>query len=292
MDWMNYVVQLFDNEWYEKYDGSNAKQIRVPNNLLHGIPKPKTKSKKGTNKKKFKPRNLQETGMLSLSFMKQNKWFKADDYLSVVGSTSLESILRKYDILKRNDFAYWDECLTYARSLNLTGADGWRQHKRPKNIPLKPYDVYKDKWQGWGHFLGTNTVATYNIVWRNLEDALKFVHNLKLKNRKEWEDYCKSGKKPDDIPTGYSIVYGTQVTTGIWLGTNRIKTNDRDYLEYDEAQKIVSVMGFKNNKEYRKAHKEGKIPSNIPSAADTSYKKRGTWKGWSHFLGNKKYIRN
>lgn len=293
MDWMNYLIQLFDNEWYERYDGSNARQIRVPNELLTNNQDRTPRQNRGsrTSTGTFNPRNLEDTGMTSIEFMSQNKWFKSNDILSVAGSTSLESILKRYDILKRNDYVSWEECLEYARSLNLTGADGWRQHKRPENIPLKPYDVYKDQWQDWGHFLGTNTVASYNMEYRKLEDALDFVHKLKFSNRKEYEDYCKSGKKPHDIPAAFDRVYGRKISTGEWLGTNVVATNQRVYLEYPEAQKIVSVMGFKNNREYKQAYDKGLIPVNIPKAPDVVYKKRGTWEGWSHFLGHNTYIR-
>jgi superfamily II DNA or RNA helicase len=283
MDWMNYLIQLFDNEWYEKYNGRNARQIRVPNTLLAN-PSNRERNSNSTNRRRqFNPINLDNTGMRSLSFMSENKWFKSNDILSVAGSTSLEDIFKRYSIYKRNENVSWEECLKYARSLKLTGANQWRQQVKPINIPSKPYDIYKDEWQGWGHFLGTGTVASYNIQYRKLEDAIKFVHKLKLKNRKEWTEYCKNGNKPTDIPNSFWNVY--DISTGEFLGTNVIATNDRVYLSYDIAKNIVSKMGFKNNKEYRKAHKEGKIQSNIPSTADKSYKKKGTWGGWKDFLG-------
>jgi superfamily II DNA or RNA helicase len=293
MDWMNYVIQLFDNEWYERYNGSNAREIRVPNELLTNNEDRTPTQNRGprTRTRTFQPRNLEDTGMTSIEFMSQNKWFKSNDVLSVAGSTSLESILRRYDILKKNDIAPWEECLSYARSLNLTGADGWRKVEKPKNIPSKPYDAYPEQWQGWGHFLGTNTVATYNIQYRKLELALDFVHKLKFTNRKQWENYCKSGEKPNDIPTAFDRVYGKKISTGEWLGTNVVATNNRVYLEYHKAQKIVSKMGFKNNKEYKEAYDKGLIPLNIPKAADVSYKKKNTWQGWGHFLGHNRYNR-
>jgi superfamily II DNA or RNA helicase len=283
MDWMNYLIQLFDNEWYEKYNGRNARQIRVPNNLLNGRTNSNERTTQRNRRRQFNPINLDNTGMRSLSFMNENKWFKSKDILSVVGSTTLEDIFKRYGIYKRNEYVSWDECLKYAQSLKLTGANQWRQNDKPNNIPLKPYDIYKDEWNGWGNFLGTGTIATYNIKYRKVEDAIKFVHKLKFKTREEWSKYCKSGKKPNDIPNSFRNVYN--ISTGEWLGTNVVATNDRIYLSYDKAKSIVSKMGFKNNKEFRKAHKEGKIQSDIPSTADSSYNKKGTWGGWKDFLG-------
>ena len=36
--------------------------------------------------------------------------------------------------------------------------------------------------------------------FRDFESARKFVRELGLKNYKEWQEYCKSGDKPEDIP--------------------------------------------------------------------------------------------
>ena len=37
--------------------------------------------------------------------------------------------------------------------------------------------------------------------FRSFESAREFVRSLNLKNQKEWLEYCKSGNKPDDIPS-------------------------------------------------------------------------------------------
>ena len=43
--------------------------------------------------------------------------------------------------------------------------------------------------------------------FRDFEDAREFVRKLGLKNKKEWQEYCKSGNKPDDIPSNPWDVY-------------------------------------------------------------------------------------
>jgi hypothetical protein len=50
--------------------------------------------------------------------------------------------------------------------------------------------------------------------WRNFEDALAFVRSLGLKSKDEWSDYCRSGKKPPDIPSNPQLTYAD---TG-WAG--------------------------------------------------------------------------
>ena len=74
--------------------------------------------------------------------------------------------------------------------------------KLPDDIPAYPNGTYKDKgWNGMGDWLGTGTIASYNIQFRTFSVAKKFIHTLKLQNEKQWRDYCKSGNKPDNIPT-------------------------------------------------------------------------------------------
>jgi hypothetical protein len=43
--------------------------------------------------------------------------------------------------------------------------------------------------------------------FRGFESAREFVRKLKLKSNKEWKEYCKSGNKPDDIPSAPWNVY-------------------------------------------------------------------------------------
>ena len=43
--------------------------------------------------------------------------------------------------------------------------------------------------------------------FRDFESAREFVRSLKLKGQKEWYEYCKSGNKPDDIPSSPWNVY-------------------------------------------------------------------------------------
>ena len=43
--------------------------------------------------------------------------------------------------------------------------------------------------------------------FRDFEGAREFVRSLGLKSGTEWREYCKSGKKPDDIPAAPWRVY-------------------------------------------------------------------------------------
>ena len=41
-------------------------------------------------------------------------------------------------------------------------------------------------------------------TYRSFTEARKFARSLKLTGLIVWYEYCKSGKKPDDIPTAAS----------------------------------------------------------------------------------------
>jgi hypothetical protein len=66
-------------------------------------------------------------------------------------------------------------------------------------------------------------------VFRSFEEARKFVHALRLKNRDEWAKYCKGElagyeAKPNDIPTNSRQTYRDQGWRGWgdWFGTGTI----------------------------------------------------------------------
>jgi len=57
-------------------------------------------------------------------------------------------------------------------------------------------------------------------VYRSLDVAKGFVHNLNLKTYGEWFSYCQSGKKPDDIPYHPERFYAAKgwINWADWLG--------------------------------------------------------------------------
>jgi len=84
--------------------------------------------------------------------------------------------------------------------------------KVQKNLPTNPNMIYKKNWNGWGDFLGTGTISV-NILttsWLDYQNAMKFVRSLKLASQTQWREYCKSGRKPQDIPSQPNRVYKKQ----------------------------------------------------------------------------------
>jgi hypothetical protein len=67
-------------------------------------------------------------------------------------------------------------------------------------------------WLGAGRRIGN---------WRPFNEARAFVRSLGLKNGPEWNAYCRSGKKPNDIPATPGKRYAAAGWIGMsdWLGT-------------------------------------------------------------------------
>ena len=109
-------------------------------------------------------------------------------------------------------FRPFKDARDFVRSLGLKGDRAWRNYctsgNKPDDIPSAPERIYKNKgYLDLGDWLGTGTIAPKNMSFRPFKEAREFVRALNLKGYKEWNDYCMSGKKPDDIPAHPWVVY-------------------------------------------------------------------------------------
>src|SRR5262245_28415912 len=84
--------------------------------------------------------------------------------------------------------------------------------------------------------------------WRSFEEARAFVRGVGLKSHVDWVEYCKSDKKPNDIPFKPSRTYAGAgwVTWGDWLGTGRVADNLRQYRSFSDARAFVHGLGLKS----------------------------------------------
>jgi len=62
-----------------------------------------------------------------------------------------------------------------------------------------------------------------------VEEAREFARSLGLQGHKECREYCKSGKKPSDIPAAPDLTYKNKGWSGIrdWLGTKKPNPNKK-----------------------------------------------------------------
>jgi hypothetical protein len=122
--------------------------------------------------------------------------------------------------------------------------------------------------------------------FRSFEAARVFVHRLGLKSAKEWRTYCKSGKKPTDIPSAPHTAYAKDGWSdwGDWLGTETVATSAREYRSFEEARAYVRGLGLKSDLEWREYCKSGNKPVDIPTHPHRSYAQSG-WAGVPDWLG-------
>jgi Hypothetical methyltransferase/Helicase conserved C-terminal domain/Type III restriction enzyme, res subunit/Integrase repeat unit len=186
---------------------------------------------------------------------------------------------------KRRPFT---EARAFVHTLGLRNQKEWVEYctsgNKPEDIPTNPHRAYKSEFKGMGDWLGTGNVHSRDLVFRPYAEARAFVHTLGLKNHKEWQAYCKSGKKPSDIPSAPDQEYDTDFKGyGDWLGTGRISHWNRQYLPFDKARSFVHALGLKNQDEWGIYCKSGKKPDEIPgdprAIYGTEFRGMGDWLG-------------
>lgn len=182
----------------------------------------------------------------------------------------------------------FEDARAYVRKLKLKSKDEWRHYcesgKKPDDIPVAINSTYKAEWKGWGDFLGTGNIANFNKIYLSFEDARIFVRKLRMKSQTEWGDYCKSGKKPENISSNPHRTYKTKWKgMGDFLGTGNIANQDKVYRLFEDARTFVRKLKLKSNEEWRNYCKSGRKPMDIPVAVQNAY--RTEWEGMGDFLG-------
>lgn len=159
---------------------------------------------------------------------------------------------------------------TYKEAQEINKKERWitsRQYynncKKFSKLPTHPDSFYREEWNGWYNFLGTNPInyPTYN-------KACKIISPLRLTSEKFYKKvYWKYG-----LPKNPQKVYKDKG----WLGWVAFLGK---YLPYNEVQKIASQWNSKT--EYKSNYKQYE---GLPSSPHRIYK---NWPGWNKFLGKK-----
>ena len=182
----------------------------------------------------------------------------------------------------------FEKARAFVRSLGLKSGAEWLDYcksgKKPNDIPASPQNVYAQYgWSHWGDWLGTGYVAPSQRQYRSFKKARAFVCGLGLKSEHEWLDYCKSGKKPTDIPAKPSRTYAEDGWSGYgdWLGSGRFRGTGRPF---NKARAFARSLGLKSGTEWTEYCKSGKKPADIPAAPNYVYASHG-WAGMGDWLG-------
>lgn len=119
----------------------------------------------------------------------------------------------------------FNEARLFAHSLQFKKSDQWRKYcksgLKPRNIPSSPQNFYITQgWVGWPDWLGLLPRFRMSNNMLPFEQARKFVHKQQIKSNKEWYEWCKLGKNPDNIPAYPNNFYKDKGWIGWrdWLG--------------------------------------------------------------------------
>jgi superfamily II DNA or RNA helicase len=206
-------------------------------------------------------------------------WIGMGDWL---GTGLIDPRLRQY--------RPFNKARTFVRDLALKSVSEWSDycasHKKPADIPMHPDRRYAKEWIGWGDWLGTRTVAPQLRKYRSFEKARAFARGLGLKSQGEWQEYCKSGRKPFDIPANPASIYAKLgwSGTGDWLGTGTVAPRFRQYRSFKKGRAFVRGLGLKSHAEWLNYCQSGKKPSDIPNYPAGVYANAG-WAGTGDWLG-------
>jgi superfamily II DNA or RNA helicase len=191
----------------------------------------------------------------------------------------------------RRRYLPFKKARSYVHGLMLKSQAEWGTYRKsgdkPDNIPANPWKVYAGKgWVSLGDWLGTAVLATHLRRYRPFKKAHAYVRELGLKSVAKWWVYCKSDKKPDDIPANPQNVYAKMGWTswGDWLGTGRIADRDRAYRPFERARGHVRSLGLRTGAEWIALTRSGSLPPDIPAAPWQHYKGKG-WTSMGDWLG-------
>jgi hypothetical protein len=185
---------------------------------------------------------------------------------------------------RTREYLSFNHFVHFARSLSIKSKDEWvrywREHK-DCGFPANPALCYKD-WTNWPDVLGVYTHAKGRLM--PFQEARKIVRALGLSSREEYAEWRE--QQPDDslLPKSPESTYARR---GEWNGWyDFLGKMEPNYVDYDEAKRIVHPLNLKSWTEYHKAKSDGRIPKSVPISPEQVYKTSGTWKGIGDFLGS------
>eukprot|EP00947_MAST-08B_sp_MAST-8B-sp1_P001807 g1807.t1 len=134
---------------------------------------------------------------------------------------------------------------------------------------------------------GRADISLYRI---SFEQGRDFVRRLKLRSKKEWQEWGKSGQRPSNVPACPDQVYKGKgwVSWPDWMGyqyTNGDQNKGKSQmLPFTSARAIVRRLQLTSQKEWNEWSKSGQRPSNVPSHPEQVYKGKG-WVSYPDWMG-------
>ena len=117
--------------------------------------------------------------------------------------------------------------------------------------------------------------------------ALLHARSLNLQTMTAWHAWCKSGKRPANVPAAPDQAYKHDGWQGYghWLGTGNVRVKkDHQFLPFKKALLHARSLKLKSQKAWRAWCKSGERTANVPAHPESVYAYEG-WQGYGHWLG-------
>jgi len=270
MDWLGTESPSSRNRKFRSFDKARS--------FVHSLNLSSTKEWNQYCKSGSKPMDIPQ----SPARIYKKEWKSMGDWLGTGRVQDQKRVFRNFKDARK-----------FAHSLNLKNAVQWQEFiksKGIKDLPRRPDNTYENKgWKDWGDWLGTGNISNMKMGFLPFNEARNYVHSLKIESQKMWVKYCKSEKKPDNIPSNPNQVYKKEwKSMGDWLGTGRLGPKDLSdsFLSFSEAKteviRLAKKYNIKNHADWKEFVKSGNKPDNIPSAPWHTYSKKNFTKSKNH----------
>ncbi len=208
-------------------------------------------------------------------YLYYKKYFKKPSLAEFLGLDSFKG---------RGEYLTFDKAKEKIRSLGIQSENQYLKYykkNKPKDLPRGLKGVYEKKypkkWKGLNDFFGTKSSKNYLLF----EDAIKYVQKLKIDTSREYKKKIKK-QNLDFLPNTPNYFYKQKG----WKNWNHFLGNE--YLEYNDAKKLVKKLKIRTNREYAIKTKLNNFPRNLPKSPANVYGKNNNgWKSWPDFLGKK-----
>jgi len=118
------------------------------------------------------------------------------------------------------------------------------------------------------------------------EEARELVRKEGLKSHKEWQQWCRDGHRPSNIPAAPDRTYSDEgwESWADWLGFDEGKPSKGTFLEFEEARAHMWEVGLKSKEQWLQWCRDGHRPHTIPGDPYKNYKHEG-WLSYPDWLG-------
>ena len=118
--------------------------------------------------------------------------------------------------------------------------------------------------------------------FKSYESAKQYVQNLGFKTSKQFREWSRSGKRPEDFPSNPRNAYKLEWKNwGEFLGTGNV--HKKNVRSYESAKKYIQALGIKTRNQFQEWVQSDEKPDDIPFRPDYVYRLK--WISWSEFLG-------